>query len=95
MANHSIVSDAEYVESIKCTSIGILHDAPAFNHSDTTMQKKIPDLIELISGWLSTFFRHIYPRNANLGKILYILTQTYYLAVPKDLSTLVSTTRIL
>ena len=54
--NHSIVSDAEDVESIKCTSpwnpFGrsvIFVEIPAFNHSDATMHKKIP---ELISRWL-------------------------------------------
>jgi hypothetical protein len=55
--NHSIVSEAEDVESIKCTSPWnpsgrsvIFVEIPAFNHSDATMQKKIP---ELISRWLN------------------------------------------
>ena len=86
------------LKMLKCTSpcnpsgcSVIFVEIPAFNHSDSTMQKKIPvdGLTEFI-----TFFHHTHPWNAN-WKISYTLAQTYSLAVPKDLSTLVSSTCIL
>ena len=46
----TIISNAEDVESIECTSpckpsgrSVIFVEMPAFNHSNSTMQKKIPD----------------------------------------------------
>jgi hypothetical protein len=66
--NHSIVSGAGDVESFKCTASPwnpfgrsvIFVEIPAFNHSDTMMQKKIPDFI---SRWLNRnrYVLHIHP----------------------------------
>ncbi|KAF8811035.1 hypothetical protein BYT27DRAFT_7185145 [Phlegmacium glaucopus] len=60
VVNHTLATCADDVESIRCTSpwnpsgrTVIFVEIPAFNHSDPTIQKKIP---ELITRWLTSIY---------------------------------------
>ena len=65
VVNHTLATCADDVESFRCTSpwnpFGrtiIFVEIPAFNHSDPTMQKKIP---ELITKWLTSIWYALLP----------------------------------